>query len=368
MLTAESSESFNKLNLDENWDQTDKSSDLPEEPVLVPNPKRFVLFPVQFHEVWQAYKIAESRFWTAEDVELSDDVQAWGSLSGKERAFIMHAVGMIAGNDAMIGETVDSKLSDNIQIPEARCFFGFQMMQRNIHAELFTVVLDIYCKPAERDYVFDGLKQLPSISKKTAWVQRHITDSSEHFSVRLAALAIYNAVFQSTVVACLLHLAAPKRSATTPTAPFLPGLIRGLARLNRDNETYYRFCNLLGSILVNRPPTSTIHMMANEAAQVQKQVFADMLSICGGTINLLGHPIDAAQMEQRIRHVTDRTLVGMGFSKLYKAENPLPWMDEVLATETGDEASTQKQPPSGTSNGGGQPMAADEGFTIDADF
>ncbi|KAI9008245.1 ferritin-like superfamily [Gaertneriomyces semiglobifer] len=366
MLSAITNET---LNLDEDWDKPEKkAADLPEEPLLKENDKRFVLFPIQYNEIWQAYKIAESKFWAAEDIDLSDDGSNWENLPGKERAFIAHAIGLLCANDNLIGESIDSRFNDEIQAPEARCFFGFQMMQKNIHLELFTVMIDLFTKPTEQEFLFQGIQQLPGVGKKIAWVQRHITDSSEHFSVRLTAFALYLATFNSSIIGGLLHLAKPKPGATVSRhlSP-LPGVVSGLARYQRDLEIYYRFCGLVARTLINKCPFSKIKEIAGEAVAAEKRIFEDLVGVSGGSLTLNGVPVDSKTVVERTQLCVNRALVELGYTEIYQVENAMPWVDLVLAAERGDDGTPQALT-TANATAGSQQRNYEEEFTIDADF
>ncbi|KAJ3047351.1 Ribonucleoside-diphosphate reductase subunit M2, partial [Rhizophlyctis rosea] len=290
---------FGKLTLDSDWDKPmDSQEQYAEEPILKENPKRFVLFPIQYHEVWQAYKNAEAKFWSAEEIELSDDAEGWDHLPGKSRAFITHAIALLAANDALIGADIISPFSDELQIPEGRCFFGFQIMQRNIHAELFTVILEMFCKGGEeREYVFKTVSELPSTSKKAGWVARHITDTPTHYSLRILALALYVSISHSALYASLFHIAKPAASSTSSTSSSqprtawtggsndespLPGTIRALSKQHRDHVRYYDFCVIVSKLLVNKPNPAEVQQMAAELVSVEESLIDDLFGICGG--------------------------------------------------------------------------------------
>lgn len=195
-------------------------------------------------------------------------------------------------------------------------------------------------------------------------MQRHITDSAEHFSVRIVALALYARLLHSSLLCCLAHLAKPAASGATKAV--LPGLMRGLARLRRDNDTYSEFCAHLRRLLVNKAPVAAVHDLTKEAVAVEKAIVEDFLNICGGAINLHGQRIEAGVITQRIHFMADRALNRLGYLKLYKVEDPMPWMDSVLRDETEQETHLPKEITTRTTSSTTQQK--DEAFTLDADF
>ncbi|KAJ3028637.1 Ribonucleoside-diphosphate reductase subunit M2 [Rhizophlyctis rosea] len=384
---------FGKLNFEEDWDQPSvKTEQYAEEPILKENPKRFVLFPIQYHEVWQAYKNAEAKFWSAEEIELSEDAEGWERLPGKDRAFITHAVALFAANDMLIGADVISPFSDEIQIPEARCFFGFQIMQRNIHAELFTVLLEMFCKvEEEREYVFKTCSELPSTSKKAAWVARHITDSPAHYSLRIIALALYVSLNHASTYASIFHIVKPSssssRTTTTQQGPrtawtgggredegLLPGLIRALSKQHRDHQCYFDFCGILSKLLVNKPSHAAVQLMASELVAVESSTVDDLFGICGGNVSLNGNAVDVKEVKAHVAKVADRVLEAFGVEGISVGggEDSLGWVEEIMDSETRKDDFEHGGGLFGGNGGKAVAPAAQamvsQDFTLDADF
>ncbi|KAJ3333052.1 Ribonucleoside-diphosphate reductase subunit M2 [Blyttiomyces sp. JEL0837] len=364
-------------NLDEDWDAPPRPPALLEEPLLVENKRRFVLFPIQYHNIWKTYKNAEARFWSAEELELSDDVDEWDKLSGKEKAALLHCFGLLS----LPMEPVVSRLSDEIQIPEARCFFGYFIMQKNIHIELFNVLLDVFQKDEEaKEFLIESVAQQPSNSKKTAWIQTNLTESERSFATRVFALAVFCEIFNTAAMTIVFHLGAPKpedpaastltktplpgsKPASLPTSatatpakstvglmgppmsvgansnhnmimatprtpaaivaaaaatlpkPILPGVIHGLAKMHADHSRYVQFCRVLLSHCVNPVAPSVAQGMVTDAVEIEMECAREVVAMAGGNLRLDGRDVVLADVENRIREVGERLLTEFGVGR-----------------------------------------------------
>ena len=166
------------------------------EPLLAENPNRFVLFPIQNDEVWQFYKKSQASFWTAEEIDLSQDQKDWNNLNDNERHFIKHVLAFFAASDGIVNENLAVNFMQEVQMPEARCFYGFQIMMENIHSETYSLLIDTYIKdPKEKDYLFNALETVPAVQKKGEWALKWI--NSENFAERLIAFAAVEGIFFS---------------------------------------------------------------------------------------------------------------------------------------------------------------------------
>ncbi|RKO92188.1 ferritin-like superfamily [Blyttiomyces helicus] len=365
-----SAASFSALSLEEDWDKP-RGPPVVEtkEAILVENPRRFVLFPIEHNDIWQSYKAAEASFWNAEEIELHEDGTAFPNLHGKTRALLLHAVALLATHDSLMGVDVTTKLSSEIQISEARCFFGFWAMQRNIHAEIATNLVDSFCSGEGRDFVFEAVRELPSTFKKTAWVQRHITDSSEHFSVRIISLALYVATIQTSSLSLLLHIAKPAdTSSPQPVSSrtcALPGLTHAVCKIVRDLSHYRRFAVQISRMLTSRPSTGLVHMIAKEAVEIERQTVEDLVALAGSSVDIAGQPLDAAAVTKKCQFEADVCLRELGYPPIVGGENPMQWIDTLVEAETrkgakeGEKKVVKKQAPK---------MKAAQAFTIDEDF
>ncbi|KAJ3401178.1 Ribonucleotide-diphosphate reductase (RNR), small subunit [Chytriomyces hyalinus] len=339
---------------DDDFDFDAKTANLMPEPLLVPNSKRFVLFPIQFHKIWAAYKNAEAKFWSAEEIEFSDDVDDWAKVPAKERACIMHALALVSVNDLLAGEEpIISKVSDEIQAPEARCFFGFHMMQKNIHTETLNVVLDGFAKSAEeKEFLFDALEAMPTTSKRTAWVQKHITESPCSYSTRLFALAAYSTLMNASAQSLILHICA---SASTPASVQaakiaakssvqhqFAGLQHTLVKIQADMTRMTQFLRLVAcEHLVNPVNAGEAMTMVREAIALEREVAFEMFEMGGAGagkkgVTVCGVNVDADAVSRRVARLGNSLLsmfavkgsvdVGIGSKK----GDSLEWIDAFL--------------------------------------
>ncbi|KAG0223255.1 Ribonucleotide-diphosphate reductase (RNR), small subunit [Actinomortierella wolfii] len=325
-----------------------------DEPILKPNPRRFVLFPIKFHEVWQMYKKAEASFWTAEEVDLSKDMNDWeNKLTKDEKYFISHILAFFAASDGIVNENLLERFSNEVQIPEARCFYGFQIMIENIHSEMYSLLIDTYVKDtAQRDHLFDAIDTIPCIRKKAAWAMRWISDQNSTFAERLVAFAAVEGIFFSGAFASIFWL--KKRG-------LMPGLTFSNELISRDEGLHTDFACLLFSLLRHRPDPKRVNAIITEAVAIEQEFLTDALPV-----KLIG--MNAQLMSQYIEFVADRLLVALGNSKHYNVENPFDFMDLIsLQGKTNFfEKRVSDYQKAGVMSSTVDPSA--NTFTLDADF
>ncbi|WP_026236109.1 ribonucleoside-diphosphate reductase small subunit [Pontibacter roseus] len=282
------------------------------EPILQENPNRFVLFPIQHDEVWQMYKKAEASFWTAEEIDLSQDQKDWENLNDGERHFISHVLAFFAASDGIVNENLAINFMQEVQLPEARCFYGFQIMMENIHAETYSLLIDTYIKKqSEKDYLFNALETVPCVKKKGEWALKWI--NSENFTERLIAFAAVEGIFFSGSFCSIFWL--KKRG-------LMPGLTFSNELISRDEGLHCDFACLLYSMLNEKLPESRVHEIIRDAVEFEKEFVTDALPV-----DLIG--MNAKLMSQYIEFVADRLLVALGCSKLYNATNPFDFMEMI---------------------------------------
>ncbi|KAI6164758.1 ribonucleotide reductase small subunit [Pisolithus thermaeus] len=291
--------------------------DLPqhEEPLLKESRRRFVLFPIQYHEIWQMYKKAEASFWTAEEMDLSKDIHDWNiRLNDNERHFISHVLAFFAASDGIVNENLVERFSNEVQVAEARCFYGFQIMMENIHSETYSLLIDTYIKDAaQREYLFDAIETIPCVKRKAEWALKWISDDRSTFAERLVAFAAVEGIFFSGSFASIFWL--KKRG-------LMPGLTFSNELISRDEGMHTDFACLLFSHLKRRPHPNTIQCIITEAVKIEQEFLTDALPV-----GLIG--MNAKLMCQYIEFVADRLLVSLGNEKVYKVTNPFDFMDMI---------------------------------------
>lgn len=267
------------------------------------------------------YKKAEASFWTAEEVDLSKDLHDWHNrLNDDERYFVSHVLAFFAASDGIVNENLVERFSGEVQIPEARCFYGFQIMMENIHSEMYSLLIDTYIsEPKQRTYLFDAIDTIPCIRKKADWALRWISDKNSTFAQRLVAFAAVEGIFFSGSFASIFWL--KKRG-------LMPGLTFSNELISRDEGMHTDFACLLISHLKHRPTKKAIEDIIVEAVQIEQEFLTEALPCA-----LLG--MNATLMKQYIEFVADRLLLSLGNTKYYNATNPFDFMENIsLAGKT----------------------------------
>lgn len=291
------------------------------EPLLRENKKRFVLFPIKYHEIWQMYKKAEASFWTAEEIDLLKDLHDWNNrLNDNERFFILRVLAFFAASDGIVNENLVENFCAEVQATEAKFFYGFQIMMENIHSETYSLLIDTYIKdPKESEFLFNAIETIPCIKEKADWALRWINDDDALFGERLVAFAAVEGVFFSGSFASIFWL--KKRG-------LMPGLTFSNELISRDEGMHTDFACLLFSHLENKPHPEIVEKIITEAVAIEKEYFTDALPA-----SLLG--MNAKLMCQYVEFVADRLLVALGNKKVYNATNPFDFMENIsLAGKT----------------------------------
>ncbi|MCH7505306.1 ribonucleotide-diphosphate reductase subunit beta [PVC group bacterium] len=284
-----------------------------EEPLLKENKMRFVLFPIQYDSIWQMYKQAEASFWTAEEVDLAQDLKDWENLNDKERYFISHVLAFFAASDGIVNENLCHRFSYEVQSPEARCFYGFQIAIENIHSEMYSLLIDTYIKdPKERDRLFNALETVPCVQKKASWALKWI-GSSKSFAERLVAFAAVEGIFFSGSFCSIFWL--KKRG-------LMPGFTFSNELISRDEGLHCDFACLLYSLLKNKLSDESLRSIICEAVEYEHEFVSEALPV-----DLIG--MNADLMKQYIEFVADRLLEALGHPKVYNTKNPFDWMELI---------------------------------------
>src|SRR6202000_2566987 len=258
--------------------------------LLRENKDRFVILPINYPRIWEMYKKREASFWTAEEIDLSDDQKHWENLNSGEKHFISHVLAFFAASDGIVNENLAVNFMSEVQIPEARCFYGFQIMMENIHSETYALLIDTYVKdPVEKDRLFHAIDTVPCVGKKEEWALRWINNGS--FAERLVAFAAVEGIFFSGSFCSIFWL--KKRG-------LMPGLSFANELISRDEGLHCDFaCLLYTAHLQNRLPDAEVQRIICDAVAIEKEVVSDSLPV-----RLIG--MNADLMCQYIEFVADR--------------------------------------------------------------
>jgi ribonucleoside-diphosphate reductase beta chain len=283
------------------------------EPLLTENKNRFVLFPIQNNDIWQMYKQAEASFWTAEEIDLSPDLQDWPKLNDGERHFISHILAFFAASDGIVNENLAVNFLSEVQYPEAKCFYGFQVMMENIHSETYSLLIDTYIKDSkEKDKLFNALETVPCVAKKGEWALKWI--NSETFVERLIAFAAVEGIFFSGSFCSIFWL--KKRG-------LMPGLSFSNELISRDEGLHCEFaCLLYTRYIQNKLSQEKVYEIITDAVRIEKEFITEALPVA-----LIG--MNADLMSQYIEYVADFWLERLGYEKYYNTANPFDFMTTI---------------------------------------
>lgn len=282
------------------------------EPILAANRDRFVVLPIQYDTVWGMYKKAEASFWTAEEVDLSEDLADWVKLNDNERHFISTILAFFAASDGIVNENLAINFMREVQIPEARCFYGFQIAMENIHSEMYSLLIDTYVKdPVKKSFLFRAIDTVPAVKQKAEWALKWI--DSPNFAERLVAFAAVEGIFFSGSFCSLFWL--KKRG-------LMPGLTFSNELISRDEALHCEFATLLYSMLNQKLDASRVQQIIQEAVEIEKSFVSEALPV-----SLIG--MNGVMMKQYIEYVADYWLVRLGVAKIYNATNPFDFMELI---------------------------------------
>ena len=284
------------------------------EPLLEENPNRFVLFPIEHDDIWAFYKKSEASFWTAEEIDLHQDLSDWENrLNDDEKHFIKHVLAFFAASDGIVNENLAENMVNEVQYTEAKFFYGFQIMMENIHSETYSLLIDTYIKDTEeKNYLLNAIENLPCVKKKADWALRWIDNAT--FAERLISFAAVEGIFFSGSFCSIFWL--KKRG-------LMPGLAFSNELISRDEGMHCDFaCLLYLDHIQNKLPKSTIEKIICDAVTIEKEFVSDAIPV-----RLIG--MNADTMCEYIEFVADRLLVSLGNPKVYNTANPFPWMELI---------------------------------------
>ncbi|XP_077994266.1 ribonucleoside-diphosphate reductase subunit M2 B-like [Glandiceps talaboti] len=285
-----------------------------EEPLLKSDQRRFGLFPIKYYDMWSFYKKAQASFWTVEEVDLGKDWKDWRKLNPKEIKFLSYTLAFFAVSDGIVIENLVQRFFQEIKVPEARCFYGFQIAMENVHLEMYNLLIDNYIKDVdERHKLFNAIDTLPCVKKKADWAMRWIDSNSTSFGERLVAFAAVEGIFFSGAFAAVFWFS--KRG-------LLPGLTFSNELISRDEGLHCDFACLIYTYLVNKPTQERIQEIIKQAVDIEKDFWTEALPDA-----FIG--MNAALMNQYIEFIANRLLIELNCDKAYKANNPFDFMENI---------------------------------------
>ena len=284
------------------------------EPLLSQSNDRFVLFPIKYGDIWEKYKQSMACFWTAEEIDLYQDLDDWNKLTAEEKHYISHILAFFSASDGIVNENLCLRFYNDVQIPEARSFYGFQIAMENIHAETYGLLIDTYIKdPKQKDYLLHAIDNIPCIKKKADWALKWI-NSDASFAQRLIAFAAVEGIFFSGAFCSIFWL--KKRG-------LMPGLTFSNELISRDEGLHTDFaCLLYRNYIQEKMPEEKVAELISEAVEFEMEFITEALPV-----SLIG--MNAEMMKEYIQFVADRLMLELGYSEIYNANNPFDWMELI---------------------------------------
>jgi len=284
------------------------------EPILTPDDKRFVMFPIQHNDIWEMYKKQVDCFWRPEEIDLSKDLVDWQKLDDNEKYFISMILAFFAASDGIVLENLALRFINDVQISEARAFYGFQVAMENIHSHTYSLLIDTYIKnDDEKTKLFNAIENFECIKKKADWAKKWINDNRSSFDTRLVAFACVEGIFFSGAFCSIYWL--KKRG-------LMPGLTFSNELISRDEALHCEFAVLLHNKLERKIDKSRVREIIKEAVDIEIEFICDALPC-----KLVG--MNSELMSQYIQFVADRLIVQLGYKKIYNVENCFPWMELI---------------------------------------
>lgn len=284
------------------------------EPLLTEDANRYVMFPLKDHDIWQMYKKQVSCFWTAEEIDLSKDIASWKTLNAEEKHFVSMILAFFAASDGIVLENLAERFMSDVQLPEARAFYGFQIAMENIHSETYSLLIDTYIQNKdEKHTLFRAIDNFPCIKKKADWAIKWIHDKRSTFHTRLVAFACVEGIFFSGAFCAIFWL--KKRG-------LMPGLTFSNELISRDEALHTEFAVLLYSKMQKKIGKQRIYEIIKEAVEIEKEFICHALPC-----RLIG--MNADLMSKYIEFVADRLCVQLGYDKIYSSACPFDFMEMI---------------------------------------
>lgn len=284
-----------------------------DEPILKENPNRFVIFPIQYNDIWEFYKKAEASFWTAEEIDLQQDLSDWETLNDNERYFIKNILAFFAASDGIVNENLAENFVSEVQYAEAKFFYGFQIAMENIHSETYSLLIDTYVKEKEeKNRLFNALENIDAVKKKGEWALRWV--ESESFAERLIAFAAVEGIFFSGSFCSIFWL---------KNRGLMPGLSFSNELISRDEALHCDFAvHLHNNHLVNKVSEERIKEIISSALEIEKEFITESLPV-----SLIG--MNADLMKQYLEYVADNLLKDLKCTPIFNAKNPFDFMANI---------------------------------------
>ena len=290
------------------------------EKILKENPNRFVIFPIQYNDIWEYYKMHQAAFWTAEEIDLSNDIRDWENLSDNERFFVKSVLSFFAASDGIVNENLAENFYREVQYPEAKFFYGFQIAMENIHSLMYSLLIDTYVSNAkEKDECFNAIERLPAVAKKATWALEWIKNAS--FQERLVAFAAVEGIFFSGSFCSIFWL---------KSRGIMQGLCNANALIFKDENLHCDFAiNLLNNHVENKPSEKRIKEILLSALEIEKEFITESLPV-----SLIG--MNSNLMKQYLEFVVDGLLVKLGCKKHFNVEQPFKFMEQIAVETKGN--------------------------------
>ena len=284
------------------------------EPLLAPDDNRFVMFPIKYNDIWEMYKKQVDCFWRAEEIDLTKDMDHWVTLNNDEKNFISMILAFFAASDGIVLENLASRFMNDVQVSEARAFYGFQIAMENIHSQTYSILIETYIKDREEKHrLFNAIENFPCIKKKSDWAQKWIRDNRSSFATRLIAFACIEGIFFSGAFCSIYWL--KKRG-------LMPGLTFSNELISRDEALHCEFAILLYNKLLKKVDKARVYEIIKEAVAIETEFICEALPC-----RLIG--MNSEMMTQYIQFVADRLSVQLGYKKIYNVTNCFSWMELI---------------------------------------
>ena len=324
-----------------------------QEKILQEDDRGYTLFPLKYSGLFELYKKQLASFWTVEEVDLSKDMNDWDKLSDNEKHFIKNILAFFAGSDGIVLENLGVRFMQEVKIPEATCFYGFQLAMENIHSEMYSLLIDTYIKDTEeKNYLFNAINNIPCVGKKAKWAIKWINDNDSDFAKRVVAFACVEGIFFSGSFCAIFWL--KKRG-------LMPGLTSSNELISRDEGQHTDFAVAIYDLIENKLTYDTIKSIVMEAVEIEKEFINESIPC-----KLIG--MNSNLMSEYIEFVADRLVLQLGYNKIYNSKNPFDFMEMISLEGKTNFFEKRVMDYSKANVGGSSNASAFKSFNLDVDF